>query len=416
MDLELLQNLEEGMSVEEHIRMAVQRMKPDVRLDMVMKVVGMGLEAEERLHDVVAVAWELVVKEEWWRARYGTFKEFEAQSGLADSVADVIRRRKQTKAKKRSFEAMAAKLWGVKDLATILGPELMPEHASKRFLEVMKVLARRLQDSEEAIERLSAARDERLRGRERGRTRKVKLQVRDVEAVLRELEDREEKQVRIEEEGMKVSVAESMTERAGERMAESMTESMLEATLESTLEGMAAESMAESTVESMEESTLERAEESTLESRATEGMEDVEEGEESSTEEGEGRVCGCNDVDMVQRTLKAMRSLRKKDVKGRVNVVGRIGREDWRQICHRHVRAIASCWELKTSGVTRVQLIERVMEVQGKVESLDELRRDERTYLWFRMEGRPGREDDGLGPFKYTGIREDEFTFDRVEV
>jgi hypothetical protein len=31
-------------------------------------------------------------------------------------------------------------------------------------------------------------------------------------------------------------------------------------------------------------------------------------------------------------------------------------------------------------------------------------------------EGRPAYEDDGLGPFKYAGIRSGEFMFDRAEV
>ena len=153
----------------------------------------MGLDAEERLHDVVVEAWELVVKDEWWRARYATFEEFKALSGLADGVAEVMRRREKTKATKRKFSALAAKLWGGEDLAAILGPELMPQQASKRFLEVMKVLARRLGDSDEAVERLRAARDGRLRRRERGRTRDMRLQVRDVEDVLRELESRQDK-------------------------------------------------------------------------------------------------------------------------------------------------------------------------------------------------------------------------------
>ena len=56
------------------------------------------------------------------------------------------------------------------------------------------------------------------------------------------------------------------------------------------------------------------------------------------------------------------------------------------------------------------------MEVQQNVGRLDEVRTDERTYLWIRMEGRPGRKDDRLGPFKYARIGEGEFTFDWTEV
>lgn len=37
------------------------------------------------------------------------------------------------------------------------------------------------------------------------------------------------------------------------------------------------------------------------------------------------------------------------------------------------------------------------------MERLEELRTDEETYLWFRKEGRVGRDDDYLGPFKFAG-------------
>jgi len=45
------------------------------------------------------------------------------------------------------------------------------------------------------------------------------------------------------------------------------------------------------------------------------------------------------------------------------------------------------------------------------------LRTDERAYRWFRKKGRPGREEDRLGPFKYVeiGSGEGEFTFDRAK-
>ena len=88
------------MSVADQIKKAVTRMPPGVRLDTVMKLVGMGLEADERLQDVVVEGWQLVVKEEWWKARYETFSEFEALSGMADGVAELIRIRKRTAERK----------------------------------------------------------------------------------------------------------------------------------------------------------------------------------------------------------------------------------------------------------------------------------------------------------------------------
>lgn len=184
---------------------------------------------------------------------------------------------------------------------------------------------------------------------------------------------------------------------------------MLEAMLEST----AVESMAESVVESMRESMAKATMEAMLESTAVESKS---ESELEDADEGGEIKCGCREVRVAMGILDSMRGLQKKDLKGRVEVVSSIGEEEWRRICHRHVRAIASCWELKTSGVKREQLIKCVMKVQRKGESLGELRTDEWTYRWFRMEGRPVREDDGLGMFKYVGMRSDEFRLDRTVV
>ena len=88
-----------------------------------------------------------------------------------------------------------------------------------------------------------------------------------------------------------------------------------------------------------------------------------------------------------------------------VEVVGRMELDEWREICHRHVKRIVSCWELQTSGLKRDELIERVMEVQANMDRLEELMGDEETHVWFRMNGRLAREDDDLGPFKYRRIR-----------
>ena len=194
MDLQLFRDLQGGKGVEESIKQATRRMNPEDRLDVVMGVVGMGLEGEERLRDVVVEAWELVVKEEWWKARYNSFKEFTSQSGVSGGVAEMIRRRERTSKRKRRFEARAAKLWGGDDLVTILGPELMPRPASKGFLEAMKVLAKRVPNSTEAIKLLSAARDYRLR--QKRKSKGGELVIGDVEAVRRGLEIREKKLLR----------------------------------------------------------------------------------------------------------------------------------------------------------------------------------------------------------------------------
>ena len=56
------------------------------------------------------------------------------------------------------------------------------------------------------------------------------------------------------------------------------------------------------------------------------------------------------------------------------------------------------------------------MDVQVNVDSLEELGRDDETYEWFRINGRPPHEADSMGPFKHAGVGYREFTFDRKVV
>jgi hypothetical protein len=116
MDLQILQSLQEGTSVEEMIKSAVGEKTPEEKLDVVMELVGIGLEAEERVQEVVVKAWELAMREQWWKARYETLTEFISLSGVAEGVAEIIERRKRTEGKKRSYDAGAAKRWGARDL------------------------------------------------------------------------------------------------------------------------------------------------------------------------------------------------------------------------------------------------------------------------------------------------------------
>ena len=99
-----------------------------------------------------------------------------------------------------------------------------------------------------------------------------------------------------------------------ESMPESMPESRVKATEsrpEATLEAMSVESMAES-AESMTPESTEAS------------MEDVESGGEME--------CGCREVTVVSGIIDAMRALRKRNLKGRVEAVSSIGAEEWRGI------------------------------------------------------------------------------------
>ena len=351
----MLQDTRWGTSVEERIKNAVKGKTPQDRLDVVLQVISMGLEAEVRLRDLTADAWELVLREEWWRARYKSLEDFTKHSGMSDSMAEVIRRRKRTATKKRRFRSLAVKHWGGEgDLETILGLELMPQTASKRFLEVTKVLARRLPDASEAVELLTAARDERLR---QGRKSKVRnLLIQDIKMALATLDGREEKRKK-------------------------------------TIQGAALESeMAESELESVSESES-----------------------EPSDEEVREKPCRCGDRQSTERIVEAMDECDRKDLRGKVEAL-ELDAEGWRRICYRHVKIMASKLELQTSRLDWERLIERMMAVQANVERLNELVTGEATYKWFRLKGRPKHPDDDLGPFKYQRLEEMEFKFDKNAV
>ena len=200
MDLETLQILREVTSVEEIIENVVRGKTPEDRLDVATGLIGLGLEAEERIQEVVVKAWELTVREEWWKARYGTLREFISMSGMAEGVLEIIERRKRTEGKKRSYEAAALKRWGGKDLAMILGVDLMPRQASKGFLEAVQTLSGLLPDVNEAVELLEAERNTRL-GRPGERDKQRGLLVQDVRRVLEGLKGRAKRARFIKQEG-----------------------------------------------------------------------------------------------------------------------------------------------------------------------------------------------------------------------
>src|SRR5262245_59398343 len=185
MELELFKEIRTGLSMEDKIRGAVESMEPAIRLKTVMDMVGMGLEAGERLNGFVKEAWELVVKEEWWLAGYGSLEEFRAGCGVSGSVDEAIKMSENTEKKKLAFEAGALRAWGCERLTDVLGNELMPEKASKTFLETLRTLALKVSDGRVAKALLTEVRDGRMG--QRGARRERYLQVRDLNTALAKL-------------------------------------------------------------------------------------------------------------------------------------------------------------------------------------------------------------------------------------
>jgi hypothetical protein len=110
MELSLGTNSQE--SVEECMKGAVKGMDPTGRLEAAIQVIEQGLESEERSQEVVTKVWELILREEWWRARYGTVEVFKSRCGVAESVNGVIEERGKRERLKRSWERMIGESWG----------------------------------------------------------------------------------------------------------------------------------------------------------------------------------------------------------------------------------------------------------------------------------------------------------------
>ena len=166
---------------------AVKGLNPADRLEAAIQVIEQGLESEERSQEVVAKVWELVLREEWWRARYGTVDGFKSRCGMAESVDLVMVGREQREKLKRSWEKMTTESWGGGELETMIGADLMPLHLSKHFLERMKSLAR-VMDLDEAKRQLLIARDRRVGLR--GASNDPRLRLQDIRAALEEFNAR----------------------------------------------------------------------------------------------------------------------------------------------------------------------------------------------------------------------------------
>ena len=182
MELQLFNDIQEGASLEKKIRDAVSSMQPEQRLKTIVDTIGMALEAGERFNEFITEAWELVIREHWWKGIYNNFDDFKAACGLRDSLLESIEAKKRTEKRKAIFEAGAIKIWGGESLREILGDELISINPSKAFLETMRALAQQINDASVAKPLLIEARNERLKTA--GTIKDARLQLSDVRATL----------------------------------------------------------------------------------------------------------------------------------------------------------------------------------------------------------------------------------------
>ena len=188
MELQLIEPVQRGLSVEDWIQGQVAGMDCRKRLQAVLSWATKAIDAEEALQAAVVDAWMLLEREEWWRAEYTSWQEFMQCCGLGDSIAELIKRRESTEALKRKFEAEAALAWGgSRELRDVLGDELMPKRVGKTFLEKMRMLSREV-EAKVAREVLVYQRDRRLTMP--GSIKDSALQPRDVDAALASIRSR----------------------------------------------------------------------------------------------------------------------------------------------------------------------------------------------------------------------------------
>ena len=370
--MEIMLNVSEERSLEECIKEFVKDLDPIQRLEAAIDVIERGLETEERSQDIMAMVWELVLREGWWKARYQSVESFTSQCGVIMGVGRVIAERDKREKLKSSWRRMVAESWGGEQLETALG-DLMPSYTSKHFLRRIKTFAGEVTDLNEAKERLSAALDARLK--KKGSSNDGGLQVKDVETAL-------------------------MDFRAGRptqaSQIEAVTEDVREESDCSGIDGVEKGNRKRRRIETSEEGSMDGDE-------IMHGMHD-------QNEVGKGRSCYCEDESLGRKVGEMVKEFQGKELVGKVQELD--GLESWAGICYQHVKLIAGQLGLQTQGMNRGRMIERLESLQKNKDRLDILTRERGTYEWFRINDRPEHEDDRLGPFKYAGLPPAEFRFD----
>jgi hypothetical protein len=401
------------LSVEECVMKAVEGMEADKRLELALELVGIGMDREERLQEVVTETWKLILREEWWKVRYVSLVEFMNDCGMSKSVKEMIEWRLRTERLKRKFESEATQVWGVGDLKEILGEELIPNKLSKGFLEAIRGLAKQVGDAEEARELLLLSRDRRLGVR--GASNDEKLRVEDVRTVIRESKMGLPKRSQITIADSEEEDNDDLDSEGGEPKSTQIRGT------EEQLDSESREDSRDSQIEGSEleesESELERVNSQTMrseEAEESESLEEQEQGGELTGNSGWGCRCAREGIrTMAEHTIEGLKG---KDLKSKLDMLARIRRDILSNMCYRHFKAIASKLELQTQGMNLDKLFARVEEIMAKRERIDELLRGDGTYLWFRRTGRPQRTDDRLGPFKHMGLKQKEFLLERKMV
>lgn len=251
-------------------------------------------------------------------------KDFKERSGVADSVAEVIRRHKRTATLKRWFSSLATETWGVADLKTFLGPELMPKPAGKRFLEAIRVLAKRVPDAKEAVKMLTTARNDQLG--QHGRTKREKnLLLQDIKAISDTLEGRQKKH--------RLAIHDALVD--------------LDSNLDSDSDSGSDSESGQDLVALADKS------------------------DETGMDTSSGslkRPCKCRNVEVTKDLISQVKGQR--ELESKAKLLEGMEQEEWLAICRNHVCMIAGYCKLQ-NNINDKKLIKRMMWIQGK--SLEEM-------------------------------------------
>ena len=382
------------LSVEDCVKKAVEGMSGERRLETAMELMGIGLEQEERLQEVVSETWGLIVREEWWRVRYGSLTEFMRECGMSESVKDLVRRRMGTERLKRKFESTATRRWGGRELKEVLGDVLMPTRLSKGFLEAIKGFAKEVKDVDEARELLSGARNRRLKRRVRGVRYDERLRSQDVKEAMREARGRPPKRSQImeTEEGEEEEQSRSERERTVEEEG-----SERERTVEEEGSGR------EPTVE--EEEVSEVAESETMRERDSRA--------DRNGNEVERQECECARQGTLRVVEHARNLFKWENVDKKLEMLATIDWKIWERMCYGHIKVLAGEVKLDTRGLDKKGLLARLKEA---MRDRDSPAGAENGYEQSGFEGRAEGLEERLGPFKYVGVVRPELRLDRDKI
>ena len=164
---------------------------------------------------------------------------------------------------------------------------------------------------------------------------------------------------------------------------------------------------------------IEDAEQDLLEER-NEGHRDIERGSDYSVKKrklskggGDVAKCSCSG-DVTEGWKKSVMQKRELGLVTDMKLLARMQEFEW--ICYPHAKAMGGHLGLMVRSLEHQQLMGRMKEIHDNRLQLGRLKTQKETFAWFRVENRPSRPSDMLGPYKFVHENARGFSFDQTRL